>query len=99
MLAAGLLTGCNSIPHRTYAVGPLPAQPTSEDLRQADYYRDVLPTELWLAPAQVAVEAAPGKALVTVSQIQDRTVQRSLAEKVTVVNAEHPLKPVWLDFE
>lgn len=97
--AAGLLAGCCNTRHQTYAVGPLPTQPTPADLQQADYYREVLPTELWLAPSQVSVEPAPGRTLVTVTEIHDDGVQRSIAEKVTIVNAAHPLKPVWLDFE
>lgn len=99
VMSLSLLAGCGTTRHLTYSVEPLPVQPSPADLAQADAYRDLLPEALWLAPSQISVEAAPGKSVVTVTEINDASTQRTIASKITTINADNPLKPIWIEFQ
>lgn len=95
---AVLLTACNTTPHLKYSAQPMPAQPTSAEVRKADALRQSLPAELWLSPAQVQVEPAPGRIVATITDIHDPQMQDAIANRVRAVNTANPLFPVWVEF-
>jgi hypothetical protein len=99
LLACFAWTGCQSPQPCAYTVNLRANGVGPSDVAQAEAYRRILPTLLWVEPRQIRIEAGPGITYIVVSHVVAPEDLQALIADTQQFNEEHPLSPVELKLE